>query len=280
MTFVPGSVSCGTMRLYDLANAFTAALETVSLEAYQQLAFPVDFTCDGLRAIDEGPSAEFWNTEAADEFIGMLTDTLNEHAPDGYYFGAHEGDGADFGFWETKEGVKEREWRELQTALETAKDASSGRTVHLAESSVRNGCIGPDCDRFAVFAFGAHGGTYVAVPYETNPYHGLDLSDALESGAETLLKVAPGHFYEPDFAAARHELRADGMLSADTVNVCPHTGKDYRDPSALDSDTELVFEHATSDLTYTESGYLLSHEWIIVSENMDRAALLAFARGE
>jgi len=26
-------------------------------------------------------------------------DALNEYAPDGYYFGAIEGDGSDFGFW-------------------------------------------------------------------------------------------------------------------------------------------------------------------------------------
>lgn len=30
---------------------------------------------------------------------------LNEIAPDGYYFGAHPGDGSDFGFWEYKDIV-------------------------------------------------------------------------------------------------------------------------------------------------------------------------------
>jgi hypothetical protein len=32
-----------------------------------------------------------------------IWDAMNEIAPDGYYFGAHEGDGADYGFWFAEE---------------------------------------------------------------------------------------------------------------------------------------------------------------------------------
>ena len=34
------------------------------------------------------------------EIVNDLMDALNEYAPDGYYFGAIEGDGSDFGFWQ------------------------------------------------------------------------------------------------------------------------------------------------------------------------------------
>ena len=29
-----------------------------------------------------------------------LFDCLNDYAPDGYYFGSHEGNGSEFGYWE------------------------------------------------------------------------------------------------------------------------------------------------------------------------------------
>lgn len=98
-TFVPGTVSHGTLRTEDLANAFIEALEMVSPEAYQQLVFPSGFACEGIRALDNGPRDPYWDTDAAQDFVAMLSDTLSEHAPEGYYFGAHEGDGSDFGFW-------------------------------------------------------------------------------------------------------------------------------------------------------------------------------------
>lgn len=49
-----------------------------------------------------------WAHEYADDMsedemlthlLGALFDALDEVAPDGMYFGAHPGDGSDFGFW-------------------------------------------------------------------------------------------------------------------------------------------------------------------------------------
>lgn len=48
----------------------------------------------------EDDDSEWWDTMEAIDFLNELYDLLNEHAPDGCYFGAHEGDGSDFGFWE------------------------------------------------------------------------------------------------------------------------------------------------------------------------------------
>jgi len=55
----------------------------------------------GLGNREEWPEA--FDDDMASEIIGDMMDALNELAPDGYYFGAHEGDGSDFGFWHLSE---------------------------------------------------------------------------------------------------------------------------------------------------------------------------------
>lgn len=74
MPHTPGTIISGTLKLEDLLPAFaTAAGE------------PFD------------PQGDWIELE-------RLVDVLNEQAPEGYYFGAHPGDGADFGFWPADEG--------------------------------------------------------------------------------------------------------------------------------------------------------------------------------
>ncbi len=87
-----------------------------------------------------------------------------------------------------------------------------------------------------VFHFGAYGDTHV-LAFGT-------LEDALEDAAATLLKVAPGLFAEPDYAEAAEELG----LALDTAD-----------------DEDEIREHAEVDLTYTEAGWLVSHEWTVTS---------------
>lgn len=41
----------------------------------------------------------YYESEDADFDLDELTNLLNDAAPAGHYFGAHPGDGADFGFW-------------------------------------------------------------------------------------------------------------------------------------------------------------------------------------
>lgn len=50
---------------------------------------------------------ECWESDDMVYFLNEeLQDILDSYAPDGYYFGAHIGDGSDFGYWMTEEYYK------------------------------------------------------------------------------------------------------------------------------------------------------------------------------
>ena len=88
----PGTVSHGTLRDADLAQAFLG--EADRIEA------PVPAL---LRATAEAVATEQLDLETSSEALVELMDLLNEHAPEGLLFGAHEGDGSDFGWWAIEE---------------------------------------------------------------------------------------------------------------------------------------------------------------------------------
>lgn len=95
-----GTVSEGTMRSQDLAPKFLSVLEELDSEAYQQMQVPaVGFGAFPSYALEDS-SSEWWDSEECTWAMEALFDALDWCAPEGYYFGAHEGDGADFGFWE------------------------------------------------------------------------------------------------------------------------------------------------------------------------------------
>ena len=85
-----GTVISGTLRPQDLIPAFLDALHDVAPEYTLENPIP---QC----ALEDDEDAfwreTFWFT------MEELEDVLNEHVPEGYYFGAHPGDGADFGYW-------------------------------------------------------------------------------------------------------------------------------------------------------------------------------------
>jgi hypothetical protein len=265
-------VSEGTHESYDLFAAYGRAMAAYAPEAHQQMFCPQGMTPDYLRAFEEGRSAEYWDSEDAGYIVDEMAEALDGVSPDGYYFGAHEGDGACMGWFETEEGAAEREWAAFVEELDAISEQTVAslrphRKVHLTDSSVRNGFVGPDCGKFVVFAFGAYGDTFVAVPYEVNPYHATDVYDALEVAAATLLEVAPGLFTDPDYETARDE-----MLAAGEITEEEHADRDS------DEVADKVAQHAQTDMTHTESGWLLGWEWSIVSGDFTREQLLA--RGE
>ncbi len=99
MTTQVGSISTGTLRPQDLIPTFWCALDIIDREAARVLyTSRID-----LRGEDD----PWWDSEEAGSLLDELIDALNEHAPPYCYFGAHEGDGADFGFWPTVDGALE-----------------------------------------------------------------------------------------------------------------------------------------------------------------------------
>lgn len=94
----PGSISTGTLRTEDLIDTFTFELEAL-------VQNNADAWCSDAGRIErDGYLSLVWdarecNPDDADDYVGDLFEALNEFAPDGHSFGAHEGDGSDFGFW-------------------------------------------------------------------------------------------------------------------------------------------------------------------------------------
>ncbi len=99
-----GTVSHGTLRPIDLLDTFERLLTRLDPEWVAGMSEDLRIArnaFDGTYAGDSSYSAD--DTVQADEAgqatLDALIDRLDELAPDGVRFGAHEGDGSDFGFW-------------------------------------------------------------------------------------------------------------------------------------------------------------------------------------
>lgn len=113
-----GSVSTATLRTEDLLSAFLHELEWQTRSNGDYYSLPENraerdklanlvgeaqdcFTEDG-----EGIDAD--KLDLADELVNeTLPDALTIFAPPYCYFGAHPGDGADFGYWPDTEAIDE-----------------------------------------------------------------------------------------------------------------------------------------------------------------------------
>lgn len=92
-----GSISSGTMRAEDLISTFASELE--NLIRTNVTALNRNERKRLATIVVEAYAIEDFDSEDADYILEDLFDALEVFAPDGAYFGANEGDGADYGFW-------------------------------------------------------------------------------------------------------------------------------------------------------------------------------------
>lgn len=112
------SISHGTLKAEDLIESFM-----ILLEEY-----------DPMFAEEANTVRKQWNDD--DMFLNeYLFEALENMAPEGYYFGAHEGDGSDFGFWKDPgfegEGSKKTATGELDQWFKSAVGRNGTISEHL-----------------------------------------------------------------------------------------------------------------------------------------------------
>ena len=116
-----GTVSHGTLRSEDLLGAFSNELRClVGKEA--AAAWPYLSTLTG--ADDCLAEIQDSDSEPADtqEIINELIDFLSALAPPYCYFGAHPGNGSDFGFWPDFDAIEEEDLPRVEDASELPDD--------------------------------------------------------------------------------------------------------------------------------------------------------------
>ena len=114
---VSGSVSSGTHRPEDLIKAFSDELAAIKVltprlvsEARAWLAGDVEDAEPQVQNLDDDELGNYW-LDRGYELVQDLQSELNHLTPEGFYFGSHCGDGADFGWWRADSETDQMEER-------------------------------------------------------------------------------------------------------------------------------------------------------------------------
>lgn len=133
------SVISGTMRPQDLIPAFLDELRVLAPAEYAQLIVNNVFPAHA----QEDEDAKWWHDEAP-LLLECLFEELDGCAPAGLYFGAHPGDGSDYGFWMTEDDAQElAELEEQAGDCESEEDARQRIEEDALSVEVRSGWISP-----------------------------------------------------------------------------------------------------------------------------------------
>mgnify|MGYP005850426757 CR=1 FL=1 len=87
----------GTHRTQDLLPVFLSVLRIVDPDEYAAMVVSPFWHPPAYAMEDD--SSEWWDSEDAKRMLAELFTSLEVGSPEGYCFGTHPGDGADFGFW-------------------------------------------------------------------------------------------------------------------------------------------------------------------------------------
>ena len=120
-----GSVSHGTMLERDLIPTFADLLDELDSDG-EHYRLILD-----ARHIDPDDYEEREDLGLVEEISGVLEDLFNaleEYAPDFCYFGSHEGDGSDYGFWPCWEQIDEEAENGNLIKVEDLADIPDGHT--------------------------------------------------------------------------------------------------------------------------------------------------------
>lgn len=117
-----GTISSGTLRGVDLIATYASFIRAhceqhgltlpVTLKAHEKdvlVAEEASYMTGGdsefveQRLLGYGIENESEGYELLHWLVIELTDLMADLAPEGYYFGTSEGDGAEFGYWEVEE---------------------------------------------------------------------------------------------------------------------------------------------------------------------------------
>ena len=107
--FTLGSVSSGTLRAEDLLPVFAAIMrQFLTVNGHASLY---------VERAETIVRNEFYDMELADELVGKLMDGIQGYCPPFVFFGAHPGDGADFGFWPDWEALDQAMFQKYGESL-------------------------------------------------------------------------------------------------------------------------------------------------------------------
>ena len=118
--FQLGSISTGTLRPEDLLTSFADKLDSFDCKAFYskvgkdsfELYYPSELIFSAYRCRNYYQEQELGSNPTIEEDAEYLVneqlpDALQEYCPPFVYFGTHEGDGADFGFWADSNSLDE-----------------------------------------------------------------------------------------------------------------------------------------------------------------------------